>query len=358
MVSLVYRATCLAVPRKRGQDAKLLLSELNLLDNRFHVSSDSSRVYWPLTRNVSERERQVLGDRLGSFELVDREVEPRTRKPKSIFEELYEKLPPEKYALLPHSFDIVGDIAVLEIPDELTDEKFLVGEAVLRVHKNIKVVLAKAGKVNGVTRVRRLTHLAGEKRTTTLHRENGCVFRVDLASVYFSPRLVTEHARVARQVMPGETVVDLFAGVGPFSIQIARRVNARVYAIDINEAAFEFLKQNIHLNRVDGRVFPLLGDARRIVEERLCNVADRIIMNLPSQAENFLDVACRALKREGGILHYYQFAPSPDVTDDAVEALTKGVEANSRSVAEILDRRKVRQVAPRRWQIAVDARIR
>lgn len=354
----MWRGPCLTVPKKRGQDAKLLLSELRLLDKEMLVSSNSERVFWPLVRDVSEDERLILEDRLGSFELVYREVKPGTKRPKSIFEELEGVLSSDQLALLPHSFDIVGDIAVLEIPDELSDQKLLVAEAVLHVHKNIKVVLAKAGKVDGVTRVRRFTHLAGENRTNTLHRENNCVFRVDLASVYFSPRLVTEHARVASQVNPGEVVMDLFAGVGPFSIQIAKRVDSQVYAIDINDVAVNLLKQNIHLNKVDDRVFPILGDARKVVKDRLHSRADRVIMNLPSEAESFIDVACHAIKIEGGIIHYYQFAPEPDITDDAVDTLTKGVEENSRKIVKILGSRKVRPSAPREWQIVVDAKIR
>nr|MDO8081510.1 class I SAM-dependent methyltransferase family protein [Candidatus Freyarchaeota archaeon] len=349
---------CLVISKERGQDAKLLLSELNLLDDRMRVSSDSQKIFWPLVREVSEDERLMLEGRLGDFELLYAEVEPRSGRSKSIFEELEGKLSPSQLASLPHSYDIVGDIAVLEIPPELSDQQFLVGESVLRVHKNIKVVLAKAGKVDGVARVRRFTHLAGENRTTTLHRENDCVFRLDLASVYFSPRLVTEHARVARQVLPGEVVVDLFAGVGPFSILIAKRVDARVYAIDINESAVELLKQNIHLNKVDGRVFPIMGDARRVVDGKLYSQADRVIMNLPAEAENFIDVACRAIKPEGGTIHYYQFSPSPDIMEEAVDALVRGVEANSRRVVKILERRRVRPSAPREWQVVVDAQIR
>jgi tRNA (guanine37-N1)-methyltransferase len=347
---------CLVISKKRAQEAKIVLSELGLLDNRMRVSSDSGNIFWPLVREISESERSILESRLGVFELAYTEPKLRMKRPKSILEELYEKLSPSQLASLPHSYDVVGDIAVLEIPQELSDKGSLIGNAVLNVHKNVRVVLAKAGRVNGVTRVRKFIHLAGENRTTTLHRENGCVFRVDLSSAYFSPRLVTEHARVARQVSPGEVVVDLFAGVGPFSIQIAKRVDAHVYAIDINESAVELLKHNIHLNKVEGRVFPILGDARKVVEERLSSKADRVIMNLPGEAENYIDVACRAIKSGGGIIHYYQFSTS-ESADEAIESLNRGVEASSRNVVKILGSRKVRPSAPREWQVVVDAQI-
>lgn len=357
MVSLKRLVPCLVVSKNRGQDAKLLLSELNILDNNIRVSINSEKIFWPLLRELTENERTILKDKLGDFEQLYTELEPRIGVPKSILEALEGKLSPSQLASLPHSYDIIGDIAVLEIPPELSEQKFLIGEAVLNVHKNIKVVLAKAGKVDGVTRIRKFIHLAGENRTTTMHKENDCVFRVDLASVYFSPRLVTEHARVASQVLSGETVIDLFAGIGPFSIQIAKRVDARIYAIDINEAAIDLLNQNIRLNKVEGKVFPILGDARKIVNEKLHSQADRVIMNLPGEAENFIDVACQAIKPEGGIIHYYTFSPTPNIKDETIKTLNRVVESNSRKLIKILTHRKVRPSAPREWQIVIDVQI-
>ena len=118
---------------------------------------------------------------------------------------------------------------------------------------------------------------------------------------------------MASLVQEGETVVDLFAGVGPFSILIAKKnPKVKVYAVDLNPEAVELLKVNVRVNRVENRVFPILGDARQITSTKLKGVADRVIMNLPETAIDFVDAACQAIKPEGGVIHFYAFVRSPD----------------------------------------------
>ena len=154
---------------------------------------------------------------------------------------------------------------IIEIPPELKPYEKTIGEAILKTHRNIKTVLAKAGAINGIYRIREYIHIAGENKTQTLHREFGCQYHVDLAKAYFSPRLSHEHERVAELVQAGETVVDLFAGVGPFSVLIGKRnPKAKVYAVDLNPDAVELLKVNVRVNRVENHVFPILADAREI----------------------------------------------------------------------------------------------
>jgi tRNA (guanine37-N1)-methyltransferase len=109
--------------------------------------------------------------------------------------------------------------------------------------------------------------IGGENRMSTVHRESGCVFHVDLDKCYFSPRLGYERAWIASLVKPYETVVNMFAGVGCFSIIIAKRVEStRVFSIDLNPSAVTLMQENIRLNKVYGRVIPLLGGSKIIVE--------------------------------------------------------------------------------------------
>jgi tRNA (guanine37-N1)-methyltransferase len=181
---------------------------------------------------------------------------------------------------------------------------------------------------------------------------------VDLSKVYFSPRLSHEHDRVASQVREGETVVDMFAGVGPFSILIAKKCrNVRVYSIDVNPDAVRYLEKNIAVNGVEKRVVPFLGDARQIVEERLTGVADRVIMNLPERALEYVDVACKTIKTGGGIVHYYEFTDEPAPSDAAKNRLIEVVKQTGRNVREILLARTVRVTAPYTWQVAVDGEV-
>jgi len=93
----------------------------------------------------------------------------------------------------------------------------------------------------------------------------------------------------------------MFAGVGCFSILIARNVpTAKVYSIDVNPVAFEFMQENVVVNRAFGQVFPLLGDAKALIETRLRGVADRVLMPLPEKALEYLPCAVAALKPSGG----------------------------------------------------------
>jgi tRNA (guanine37-N1)-methyltransferase len=219
-------------------------------------------------------------------------------------------------------------------------------------------VLAKAGAIGGTFRLREFNFIAGERKTQTIHREFGCQFHVNVAKAYFSPRLSNEHMRVASLVQQGENVVDLFAGVGPFSVLIGKKnPKVKVYAVDLNPEAVELLKVNVRVNRVENRVFPVLGDARQIASSKLKESADRVIMNLPETAIDFVDAACQATKPEGGIIHFYGFVRSPDSVENQKLRFTEAVEKAGKSVEAFLCVRNVRETAPYESQIVLDAKI-
>jgi tRNA (guanine37-N1)-methyltransferase len=218
--------------------------------------------------------------------------------------------------------------------------------------------LAKASAIEGVYRTRKFEVIAGEAKTATVHREYGCVYYVDLSKAYFSPRLSSEHVRLAGLVNEGETVVDMFAGVGPFAIQIARQhERVRVYAVDVNPGAIELLNKNVAANRVMAKVTPILGDVRHVVRERLTGVADRVVMNLPEKAIEYVDVACETIKSTGGIMHYYEFTNTPDPKISAEIRLVEAVEKANREVVKVLTSKTVRAIAPYAMQVVVDAKI-
>ncbi len=261
-------------------------------------------------------------------------------------------------ASLPQALDVIGDIAIVEIPPELKPHESLIGEAILETHKNIKTVLAKAGAISGTYRTREYVFIAGENKTQTIHREFGCQYHVDMAKAYFSPRLSHEHERVASLVQAGEVVVDLFAGVGPFSVLIAKRnPQVKVYAVDLNPDAVELLKLNVRVNRVENRVCPIQADARQIGAAKLKGSADRVIMNLPESAIDFVDAACQALKPTGGIVHFYAFIRSPDSIEHLKERFSSAVEKSGRRVESFLYARSIRETAPYESQVVLDAKI-
>src|SRR5437667_11869572 len=170
-------------------------------------------------------------------------------------------------------------------------------EAIMEVHSNVRSVFAKSGEVSGAERIRPLRYIAGENRTHTIHKEYGCLFEVDLSKAFFSPRLSTEHQRVVQMVEKGERVVDMFAGVGPFSILIAKKVgDVRMDAIDANPQAIELLQENVRANKVEVKVHVHLGDAREVIRKELNQLASPLIMTHPSAPKDFLKEACDSLQ--------------------------------------------------------------
>ncbi len=214
----------------------------------------------PLVKQPDDNELAMLKAEVPDCQLRTKLFTEKNVAAESLIQILKDKLPPNLLNILPQALDVIGDIAIIEIPTDLKSYENLIGEAILKTHRNIKTVLAKAGAISGTYRIRNFTFIAGEHKTQTIHREYGCQYHVDLAKAYFSPRLSHEHERVASLVQPGEDVVDLFAGVGPFSILIAKKnPTVKVYAVDLNPEAVDLLKVNVRVNRVENRVFPILG---------------------------------------------------------------------------------------------------
>ncbi len=246
--------------------------------------------------------------------VLDVENPPARRRPRSVVDALRDKVDAELLKKIPRSFDIIGDVAVINELDAEQRVLEAIGRAIMEVHKNVRLVLAKSSPVSGEERVGGYSVVIGVGRAETTHRESGCVYKLDITRVFFSPRLSGERLRVAAQVRNDEQVVDMFAGVGPFSILIAKKNSScRVFAVEKNEVAYRYLCENIRLNKVVDRVTPLLGDVRNHVNT-LRGLADRVIMNLPHESHNFLSDALQILKREG-IIHFYTIAQRENQSD-------------------------------------------
>ena len=351
-------AVCIKVKKNHGEKALILANKLGLTNRELKIQQNTNHLYIPLTRQPGEAELKKLKAELSDFELTTEAFAKKKPQQKTLHQVLEDQLPQDLLTALPRALDVIGDIAVIDIPPELKMHERVIGEALLKTHKNVRTVLAKVGAVTGTYRLRELVVIAGENRTTTTHKEHGCQYNVDVATAYFSPRLSTEHNRVASLVQKGDTVVDLFAGVGPFAVLIAKKnADVKVYAVDINPEAVEFLKKNIRLNRVDNRVIPIQGNARQTVEERLLGVADRVIMNLPEKAIEFVDAACKAVKPSGGIVHYYAFIRLQDSLEAAQQRFSEAVEKAGRKVDMFLSAKTIRETAPYECQIVLDAKI-
>ena len=350
---------CLITKKELGEIVRELVIELDLLNNVYRIKKENSSLIIPITRELSI-------DELKRFQKLDIDIEIKemtnleemVSKPKSHFEVLETQFSEEELALTPRSFDTIGDIVVIEIPDELWEKREIIGKSLLKAHSSIRTVYAKAGKVSGVNRLRPIELIAGEKKTKTIYKEHGIRLAVDLKQAYFSPRLSEEHSRIANKAKDDEIIVDLFCGVGPFVLPIGKRTNALIHAIDINPGAVELLKENILLNKLKGKIIPYCGDCRKVVEEQqLLGIADRVIMNLPGYAIQFVDVACKVLKPDGGIIHFFEFAGGDNPEETIIQDITREVEKAGRKIKQVLEVKKVRMSAPKQWQMVADVKI-
>lgn len=320
----MMESLCIRVPRTEGELSRKKLIELCLLDNNLKIKSDGQYLLIPVLKPVEGL--GVPGKDI--FEIAQYE-NPLTQ--------------------VPGAYELIGNIAVIDQHEKNAPEI----AKVLLHHKNIKTIFQATSAVCGEYRTRELLFIAGEQKTETIYRENGCRYLLDVTQVYFTPRLSTERIRIRDQVKNGDKVVDMFAGIGPFSIPIAKRFpGAQVISVDKNPVAIKYLRENVRLNKIKN-IEIREGDARE--EARGISDADHVIMNLPHSGLGFIDSAFGVI-RKGGIIHFYAISHE----DDLFEGLINEIEAHARKsglrVCPI-DRRIVRPYAPYQYNVCIDFRV-
>ena len=267
-------------------------------------------------------------------------------------EELEGKIPKGKLGFLRTGFDIVGDIAIIEIPRELESKKLVIAKALAKTQPHIRAVARKLSEREGKFRLRELELLVG-KGTETVHKECGCSYKLDVAKAYFSPREATERQRISGQVKPRETVMVFFAGVGPFAIIIAKKSKpSKVYAIELNPDAVRYMKENVRINGVQEKVEPILGDVKTLAR-RYYGKCDRVVMPLPKEGYRFLGEAFSCLKPKGGVIHFYSYAHEDDLYSEAEGIVKKAAQKSGRKI-RIMGKRKVLPYGPRVFKICLD----
>ena len=329
---------CVKVPLKQLNDTRLKLMEIGQMNMDYKIKAADDYGYIPLNEDVE------------GYEIADIELEPMKKVPHNFSEILKDELTSEEIENLRTSFDTIGDIVILEIPDDLLSKKQIIGDAALKFTKKQAIYMKKSA-IKGTIRIRDLEFLAGTDDSITIHKEHGVRLKLDVKEVYFSPRLATERIRVSNSVKDGEKILDMFCGIGPFPILIAKNHDVDITAVDINEAAIKYLNENIKLNKLKGTVKAYCGDVREVSESFNCKF-DRIIMNLPGLAYTFLDVAVN-LFEDGGIINYYEFS---DSYEQGIKRLTQAVNEAGKEV-EIINTRKVKSTSPGEWHVAIDGKV-
>jgi tRNA (guanine37-N1)-methyltransferase len=318
---------CVRVVREAGEETRRDLDERDILDHDREIVVEDGHIYLP-----------VIDPDVGGYEVVDRETPVR-----------HTQTTPTDLLGYDPSYERVGDVVVVDEDDP--DEARRVARAVMDADLPVKTVVNRASKIKGETRVRDWEVLAGDG-TETLYREYGCEYRLDLATVYFSPRLATERHRVTEQVTEGERALDMFAGVGPFVVPFAKR-GAECVGVDLNERAVDFLRENARRNGVEDRVTAVHGDVRAVATE-WTDWADRLVMNLPHSADEFLDTAV-SLAGEDCSLHYYDIQHEDDRYGPGERAIRAAAEPEYEVTVET--RRTVRSYAPHELNVVLDVRL-
>jgi len=283
-------------------------------------------------------------------------------KQKATFNEVLKEV---KQKELIHSYDVIGDIIVIRLHPELESQKEQIAEAFHAFYPKVRTIVAIPlySHTDALYRTRDLDVIWGDERFETTHKESGCVFKVDLKHVFFSPRLSYERMRIAQKVAPGETIINLFSGVGCFSILIAKtQPQTKIYSVDVNPYAYKYMKENVALNKTEGQVIPILGDARTELE-KLEGVADRVLMPLPEEAYSFLPSAVKALNPDKvGVIHYYDVSTGnrdDELFNTPFERVKDVLSSNfGNSIRiEVEEKRIVRSVGPRKYHVVLDLRI-
>ncbi len=329
---------CVKVPLREINNTRIKLMSDGLMNMEYRIKTTDEYGYIPITEDID------------GYAIEDIELEPMKRVPHNFAEILEDELAPEEIENLKTSFDTIGDIVILEIPDELQDKKQLIGDAAYKFTKR-KAIYMKKSAIKGTIRVRELEFLSGVDDSVTVHKEHGARLKLDVREVYFSPRLATERKRVMESVKDGEKILDMFCGIGPFPIVIARNKDVDITAVDINEAAIRYLDENIRMNKLKGHIESYCGDVRE-VSKGFKTKFDRIIMNLPGLAYTFLDVAVDLIE-DDGIINYYEFS---DSYEQGIKRLNDAAASAGKQV-EVLNTRKVKSISPDEWHVSIDAKI-
>lgn len=334
------------VSLEHAQEVKEYLIEHNLLDKDYLLLKRNGTIIFPIVREFGlpfEFEAEFVD---AQFEEQDKNV--------GLKDELKKHFTQEEMESMTRSYDIVGSIAIIEIPDDLEEHRSLIGQKILDLNKPIRTVLRKIGGHEGPFRTQPMECIAGEDIRETTVIENGVKLKVNVEETYYSVRMASERSRIAGLVSEGESILCLFSGVAPYPCVLSRHTKAKeIVGIEINPAAHELGLENVAHNRCTN-VHLLEGDAHEILHRfaRDKRRFDRITMPLPHTAQEFLDGTISVCAKSA-VIHYYSFEHENEF-ENAVETLRSACRRNHRELKEYCIE-KAGQHAPRIWRICVDA---
>jgi tRNA (guanine37-N1)-methyltransferase len=346
----------------------------NIIEKKVRIIKEDDYVLIPLIerRDLNEFLTKIIHNQF-EYQIISKESNIHLKiKYRALQDVLKDKIFNKYKELIPKSFDIIGEIAIIEFNTfKFQDDENLhlikkeIAEAITLVNNKIISVYEKISEIKGIFRLRKLNLLYGKDISETIYRENSCLFKLDIKRTFFTPRLVYERNRiVSSNIKENEIIIDMFAGVGPFSIQIAKKHKVMIHAFDINPYAYNYLCENISLNKLIGTITPHNLDINNLLNSNneigksLKNKADRVIMNFPENSIKYLNVACYLMKKSGGILHNYQISTKPNSIKNAINKLDDNLRKNNWFIGQIITSKVVKPFSPKSDLVVIDLIIR
>lgn len=351
----------LKIPSNKGNLIIKFLQESNKINAMYKIFSEGEFIFIPLN--------QKIDDLSGKLKNINFEIIPAKNKQdflkirnscfkRNLKEALCDIIPINLHDIIPRAFDIIGNIAIIEL--NRTDQQPLrpfikeIGRILLNTHPNIESVYEKASSIEGVYRTRKLNFIAGKHNTTTIYKENQCRYYIDVEKTFFSPRLAFERQRVATLNTEFNTngiVWDVFCGVGSFILQISKHYpNGKYFGTDINNRAIELAEKNVDLNKINAQILFNCQDISKIANysgvNRLYHNVSRFIMNLPEKSILFLKFLHPFIHEKGSLLHIYQFNKKEQALQEAKEKLEKELIKSNIKLKKIQFSRIVKSFSP------------
>jgi tRNA wybutosine-synthesizing protein 2 len=333
------------IGKQRAEDVRNELSNRDAVRTEFHIAEVGDQVLIPVNERISDGELLALG-----AEVVYGNPEPRWHY-RSPYDEVVREapIPNDLKDRLPRKWELLGDVLLIRLPSELMPYKATVAETYARA-LNARAVCLETGGISGVHRTPQVEVVFG-RGTETVHKENGILYKLDVAKVMFSSGNMEEKRRMASLDCRGENIVDMFAGIGYFTLPLAVHAKAkRVVACEISPVAFGYLVDNIDLNHVENAVQPFLGDNRDLPGYHW---ADRVLMGYVGTTEQFLPKAFELVK-SGGVIHYHEVCPIDEFPQRPLKRIT---ESAGQMRIEVLRQGEVKSYAPSISHYVIDFRV-
>ncbi len=272
---------------------------------------------------------------------------------------LIEILTDEELSVLPRGFQTIGNVVIIKLKPLLLEKKILIAEKYLDLLPSIKSVYLNSGRVKGQFRTpEKIEFLVGEENSIVKHKEHGVIYKFNFTKIMFSMGNLSERKFLATLVKEGEVIVDMFAGIGYFSLPIAKHSKPKkIFSIELNPDSFKYLTENIKLNHFEDIITPINGDSKSEVINlsKLGLKADRVIMGVFPAPKDFIKEALTLAKDEGTIYHYEGIVDKEKYLDLFNEF--KEIAEESDFKCDLLAKRFVKSYGPGLYHVVLDIKV-